>query len=153
MSQPAEWQTHPIYTRDDGSYVVTLHGYPYHVPPATDEFADLWAEVNAWAKAHPNAVQPEPGPPPPTLEEAKTAKLAEIAAGYDAALVATLTMPTASPSAAQVSTEAALFAATDPDGLSDVLTILAARRDVLTTALEAAATVADVQAIEVTYPV
>lgn len=152
MAQP-EWQTHPVYTRDDGSYVVTLHGYPYHVPPGRDEFAALWAEVDAWARGHPEAVQPEPGPPPPTLDEARSTKLADIHAAYESALVATLTMPAAAPTAADVAAEAALFAVEDAAGLADVKTLLAARRDELRARVEAAASVEEVEAVMATYPV
>ena len=62
------------------------------------------------------------------LEEYKADKRREIIAGYTAALTATLTMPAESPSAAEVATGAALFAADDAVGLADVQTILIARR-------------------------
>ena len=52
------------------------------------------------------------------LDEYKADKRREIAAGYTAALTATLTMPAESPSAAEVATGAALFAADDAVGLA-----------------------------------
>lgn len=73
----SHWNQHPIYTRTDGSYVITMRGYPYHVPADLPEFAALWTQVDAWARSHPDQVEPEPGPPPPTLEEARAARLAE----------------------------------------------------------------------------
>ena len=87
------------------------------------------------------------------LDEYKADKRREIAAGYTAALTATLTMPAESPSAAEVATGAALFAADDAVGLADVQTILIARRDELLAAVEAAQRRETVSAIVVSYPV
>lgn len=75
------WQNAPIIRRADGSYVIAYAGYPeYHVPN-NDEFASLWAEVDAYAQAHPEQVTDEPAPPVPTEEEllarAKTLKTSE----------------------------------------------------------------------------
>ena len=54
----------------DGSYVIEKNGYPYHVPNE-GEFADEWAEINAYAEAHPDEVMLEEPPEPyvPTEEE------------------------------------------------------------------------------------
>lgn len=76
------WQNSPITRRADGSYVIAYAGYPeYHVPN-NDEFAAIWAEVDAYAQAHPEQVTDEPAPPVPTEEEllarAKTLKTAEL---------------------------------------------------------------------------
>ena len=87
------------------------------------------------------------------LDEYKADKRREIAAGYTAALTATLTMPAESPSAADVATAAALFAADDAVGLADVQTILTTRRDELLEAVEAAQRRETVSAIVVSYPV
>ena len=87
------------------------------------------------------------------LDEYKADKRREIAAGYTAALTATLTMPAESPSAAEVATGAALFAADDAVGLADVQTILTTRRDELLEAVEAAQRRETVSAIVVSYPV
>lgn len=87
------------------------------------------------------------------LDEYKADKRREIAAGYAAALTATLTMPAESPSAADVATGAALFAADDAVGLADVQTILTTRRDELLEAVEAAQRRETVSAIVVSYPV
>ena len=62
----------PIIARQDGSYVITNRGYPYHVPNNV-EFAALWAEVDAFAKKHPEKVEVEPPTPPPTPEEQQAA--------------------------------------------------------------------------------
>ena len=65
------------------------------------------------------------------LDEYKADKRREIAAGYTAALTATLTMPAEAPSPVEVATGAALFAVDDAVGLVDVQMILIARRDEL----------------------
>lgn len=87
------------------------------------------------------------------LDEYKADKRREIAAGYTAALTATLTMPAESPSAADVATSAALFAADDAVGLADVQTILAARRDGLLVSVNAAASREELSDIVISYPV
>lgn len=48
-----------IYTRPDGSYIIN-RGL-YHVPKE-GEWTELWAEIDAYAKEHPDIVQPEPQP-------------------------------------------------------------------------------------------
>lgn len=75
------WKNSPITRRADGSYVIAYASYPeYHVPN-DDEFAALWAEVDAWAQEHSDQVTDEPAPPVPTEEEllarAKTLKTSE----------------------------------------------------------------------------
>ena len=51
----------------DNSYVIDKNGLPYHVPNE-GEFADEWAEINAYAEAHPDEVILEE-PYVPTEEE------------------------------------------------------------------------------------
>ena len=56
-----EWQE-PVTQRLDGSYVVTTSDtLPYHVPNE-DEWVDMWAEVDAWAKQNPDSVTHEVAP-------------------------------------------------------------------------------------------
>lgn len=57
-----------IIRRADGSYVVTYHDLPYHVPNE-GEFAELYADVDAYAQEHPEQVEQETAPAPPTEEE------------------------------------------------------------------------------------
>ena len=71
-----------ITKRADGSYVIEKNGYPYHVPTDWPE----WAEIAAYAEAHPEEVELEPAPPEPTLEEMKATKRAEIWGAGDAIL-------------------------------------------------------------------
>ena len=72
-----------IYTRPDGSYVIN-QGL-YHVPNE-GEWADLWTQVDAYAKEHPEAVQEEPTPPEPTFEEQIAAAYADFDARVEARL-------------------------------------------------------------------
>ena len=60
----------------DNSYVIEKNGMPYHVPNE-GEFAEEWAEVNAYAELHPDEVTLE-YPYEPTFEELVSAKRAEI---------------------------------------------------------------------------
>ena len=76
------WKTSPVIRRVDGSYVIAYAGYPeYHVPNK-DEFTVLWAEIDAYAREHPEQVTDEPAPPQPTerelLERAKILKLSDL---------------------------------------------------------------------------
>lgn len=59
-----DWQSFPVTRRVDGSYVIVYNGLPYHVPDS-GKWRDLWAEVDAWAQAHPEQVTEEPAPPCP----------------------------------------------------------------------------------------
>ena len=67
----------------DNSYVIEKNGLPYHVPHS-DEVAEEWSDVDAYAKEHPEVVIEEQPPSPPTFDEMKSAKLAEINSTYDA---------------------------------------------------------------------
>ena len=87
------------------------------------------------------------------LPDAKEAKIAEVLSGYDAALVASLTMPAAMPTSQDVAVGAALFAVDDAEGLAFVQARHAARRDELLTAVDAADSVEAVQAVDVSYDV
>ena len=86
-----------IYRKETRSYVVGKLCVPHPdddtVPDEVRrQFAELWADVDAYAEAHPEMVTEEQPyvPPVPTLEEVKTAKLSEINAAADRA-IATLT--------------------------------------------------------------
>ena len=123
-------------------------GTPYWLP------GDTWRSepryIDELGPLPENALLERPQRP---LGEYKADKRREIAAGYTAALTATLTMPAESPSAAEVATGAALFADDDAVGLADVQTILTTRRDELLEAVEAAQRRETVSAIVVSYPV
>lgn len=87
------------------------------------------------------------------LAETKAAKTTEITTGYDAAVAASLTMPTGNPTAQDITISAAAFAAEDAEGLAYIMQTHAARRGELLTAVEAAETAEAVQAITVNYAV
>lgn len=44
------------------------------------EYPEAWAEVTAYLASHPEALVPEPVPPPPSAEELKARRVAEIKA-------------------------------------------------------------------------
>ncbi len=78
------WQDSSIIRRADGSYVITHNGYPYHVVN-DEEVASFWAEVDAWAQAHPDQITDEPAPTEAELlARAKTLKTAQ----FDLAMAA-----------------------------------------------------------------
>lgn len=85
------------------------------------------------------------------LSEAQTAKRALINAGHEAALAGAVALSDPTPST--VAVEAGLLAASDPEGLEFVRNALAARRNELLAAVEAAKTAEAVQAIVVSYAV
>ncbi len=87
------------------------------------------------------------------LEDAKESKTAEIEAGYQAAVAATLTMPQASPTAQDVAVGAALLAAEDAEGLEYVVGQHGATRDALLDLVATAETPEAVSGIEVSYAV
>lgn len=109
---------HALQWRDDAGHTewtggpnqpLTVEDYDEQVAP----YVDLWRkektrrDVMAAEEAAARA-----------LPDAKEAKTAEVLSGYDAALAASLTMPTAAPTAQDVSIGAALFAVDDAEGLA-----------------------------------
>ena len=94
-------------------------------------------------------------PPPPSLADAQAAKRMEINSGFDAALAASLTMPSINtpPSAVEVAVGAAALAAVDADGPAYIMQTHSARRATLMAAVDAATTAEDVRAITVSYAV
>ena len=89
------------------------------------------------------------------LEEARAVKTAEIQSGYEAALTAGLTMPSAQAPASALELALAIvdWQAESPEDFADLRAIHAARRDELLAAVEAADTVEAVKAVEVSYAV
>ena len=53
-----------VTLRDDGSFVVTKNGLPYHVPNI-EGFADEFKAITKYAEKYPDKVKPEPPLPPP----------------------------------------------------------------------------------------
>ena len=94
-------------------------------------------------------------PPAPTLAAVQASKRAEINAGFDAALAASLTMPSVNtpPSTIEIIVGAAGLSAVDPDGPAYIMQTHTARRAALLAAVDAATTVETVDAITVSYAV
>lgn len=161
---PKQW---PQYVDDKGWVMVDDHRE--RKPPLFDaaleqDATDYWLPGDTHAS--PARQMKEPGPLPDgalterpaktdaeLLAEAQVAKRAEIHAGYDAAVAASLTMPQANPTEQDVTIGAAAFAAEDAEGLAYVMQTHAARRDALLAAVDAAETAGDVLAILVSYAV
>lgn len=89
------------------------------------------------------------------LYEAQATTRISINAGFDAAMTASLTMPSAHTPASAFAVYQAIEAwkAEDPEGYATLLAIHTARRDALLAAVAAAETAAAVQAIVVSYAV
>ncbi|WP_321823003.1 hypothetical protein [Pyramidobacter piscolens] len=71
----------------DGSYTFVKNGYPYNCPNM-GEWLEEYAQVHAYAQAHPDEVTIGPEHESPTLDELKTAKRAEVWGAGDAILTA-----------------------------------------------------------------
>ena len=89
------------------------------------------------------------------LPAVKERKRAEISVGFDAAITASVTMPSMSspPSAVELALGIDAFRAEDAEGWAELLTIHSTRRDDLLAAVAAAQTADAVQAITVSYAV
>lgn len=94
-------------------------------------------------------------PPPPPLDEAREIKRHEILTGFDAAMSASLTMPSASAPPTPFAVAEALYdwRTSSADEYADLLAIHAARRDELLAVLDAAETAEAVLALGVSYAV
>lgn len=90
-----------------------------------------------------------------SLTEAQATQRAVINAGFDSAMIASLTMPSTStpPSAYAVYTVLEEWKTEYPEEFAALLAIHTARRDALLSAVEAAQTAEEVQAITVSYAV
>lgn len=90
-----------------------------------------------------------------SLAEAQTSKRLTINAGFDAAMTASLTMPSASTPASAFAVYQAIetWKAEDPEGYAALWAIHTARRNELLAAVEAAKTAEAVAAIVVSYAV
>lgn len=116
--------------RSDGSFI-TDNG-TYHVPNE-GEWADQWAELQAQYEADPSQFEQlvDPEPVPPTLEEAKAAKLAEINAACQSTLEAlTPTYPERELTTFDKQEAEARAYAADPTASTPLLSALAQARGV-----------------------
>ena len=158
------WQSFPITRRADGAYVITNNGLPYHVPNS-DGFTALWAEVDAYAQAHPEQVTEEPAPPVPTEEELlarakaiKTAELDRAMADIDAELIRSTTDIVAAmltPATLAAETDAALLSADELEKSKVIFVTLRqvqAQNRALREQVQTAQSVEEVQAVEPVIP-
>ena len=125
------------YYTKDGNCILS------DIPPA-DGYT-----VEEWMSMHP------PVMPQISLNEAQAFKRSAINTGFEAAITASLTMPSAStpPSAFAVYQAIEAWKTEDPDGYATLLAIHTTRRDELLAAVDAAETAEAVQAIVVSYAV
>ena len=125
-------------------------GTPYWLPAEGDDYTSQPRYMEILGPLPKGAVTERPKKP---LSVLKAEKEREINAACDAAIVASLTMPTASPSTTEVAVAAASLAGIDPDGPDTLLALHTARRDELLAAVAAADSTAALAGVEISYAV
>ena len=125
-------------------------GTPYWLPSEGDDWRGEPRYMETPGPLPEGAVTTRPEKP---LAVVRKEKLREIAGGYEAALAAALTMPAENPTPTIVAVETSALLAVDPDAVDSLRAVLDARRTELESAANAAATVADVEAVVVRYPI
>ena len=125
-------------------------GTPYWQPVEGDDYTSPPRYMDSLGPLPEGAVTERPKKP---LSVLKAEKEREITAACDAAIVASLTMPTASPSATEVAVAAVSLAGIDPDGPDTLLALHTARRDELLAAVAAADSTAALADVAVSYAV
>ena len=72
-----DWKNHDIYKRNDGTYVISFNGLPYHVSN-DDVHRKLLQEVATYVGEHPEAIKEEKyAAYAPSLESVRKSKLLE----------------------------------------------------------------------------
>lgn len=127
-----------------------IGGTPYWQPAEGDDYTSPSRYMDSLGPLPDGAVTERPAKP---LTVLKAEKEREIKEACDAAIVASLTMPTASPSTTEVAVAAASLASVDPDGPDTLLSLHTARRDELLAAIAAAESPAALAGVEVSYAV
>lgn len=125
-------------------------GTAYWLPAEGDDYTSQPRYMEILGPLPKGAVTERPKKP---LSVLKAEKEREINAACDAAIVASLTMPTASPSTTEVAVAAASLAGIDPDGPDTLLALHTARRDELLAAVAAADSTAALAGVEISYAV
>ena len=129
----------------------TKHGgTPYWQPAEGDDWQSPPRYTEELGPLPEGAVTERPKKP---LSVLKAEKEREITAACDAAIVASLTMPTSAPSSAEVAVAAASLAGIDPDGPDTLLALHTARRDELLATVAAAKSPTDLDSVVVSYAV
>ena len=125
-------------------------GTPYWLPSEGDDWQSPPRYTEDLGPLPSGATRQRPEKPLSVVREEKER---EIRSACDAAIIASLTMPAASPSATEVSVAAASLAAVDPDGPDTLLALHTARRDELLALVRAADSIAAVQEGETSYAI
>ena len=125
-------------------------GTPYWLPSEGDDWQSPPRYTEDLGPLPSGATRQRPEKPLSVVREEKER---EIRSACDAAIIASLTMPAASPSASEVSVAAASLAAVDPDGPDTLLALHTARRDELLALVRAADSIAAVQEVETSYAI
>lgn len=146
----SEWELVEDHRQHLDSKGTKQGGTPYWLPSEGDDWQSQPRYTEDLGPLPDGAVTTRPEKPLSVVREEKEH---EIRSACDAAIIASLTMPAARPSATEVSVAAASLAAVDPDGPDTLLALHAARRDELLALVRAADSIAAVQAVEVSYAV
>ena len=125
-------------------------GTPYWLPSEGDDWQSPPRYTEDLGPLPSGATRQRPEKPLSVVREEKER---EIRSACDAAIISSLTMPAASPSATEVSVAAASLAAVDPDGPDTLLALHTARRDELLALVRAADSIAAVQEVETSYAI
>ena len=125
-------------------------GTAYWLPAEGDDYTSQPRYMETLGPLPEGAMTERPEKP---LSVLKAEKAFEIKTACDAAIVASLTMPTASPSTTEVAVAAASLAGIDPDGPDTLLALHTARRDELLAAVAAADSTAALAGVEISYAV
>ena len=144
------WEVVEDHRQHMDSKGTKIGGTPYWQPAEGDDWQSPPRYTEELGPLPEGAVTERPKKP---LSVLKAEKEREIKAACDAAIVASLTMPTASPSATEVAVAAASLASVDPDGPDTLLSLHTARRDELLAAIAAAESPAALAGVEVSYAV
>ncbi len=144
------WEVVEDHRQHMDSKGTKIGGTPYWQPAEGDDWQSPPRYMDSLGPLPEGAVTERPKKP---LSVLKAEKEREITAACDAAIVASLTMPTASPSTTEVAVAAASLASVDPDGPDTLLSLHTARRDELLAAVAAADSTAALADVEVSYAV
>lgn len=125
-------------------------GTPFWLPAKGDDWQSPPRYTEDLGPLPKGAVTARPEKP---LAVLKAEKEREVKAACDAAIVASLTMPTATPSTTEVAVAAASLVSVDPDGPDTLLALHTARRDELLAAVAAADSTAALAGVEISYAV
>lgn len=125
-------------------------GTPYWLPAEGDDWQSPSRYSEELGPLPEGAVTERPAKP---LAVLKAEKEREVKAACDAAIVASLTMPTATPSTTEVAVAAASLVSVDPDGPDTLLALHTARRDELLAAVAAAKSPAALTDVAISYAV